>query len=221
MRRFLPNTTLIDALGSTEGGGYGTQMAGSAGEGRTARFIPAPNTLLVDEAGVPLAPEDPGPGLLASRTAARGYYKDDEKTARTFTEITGEWYVVTGDWASRQDDGTILLLGRGSNCINTGGEKVYPEEVEEALKRHPAVEDVLVVGVPDERFGERVVAVAECVPGTEPAGDALREFLRDELAGYKIPKQIIVVGGIRRAPNGKADYGWAREVAVTTESAVG
>jgi fatty-acyl-CoA synthase len=212
MRRYLPNATLIDALGSTEGGGYASQVANSASGGQTARFVPAPDTLLVDESNVPLGPGEPGPGLLASRTAARGYYKDEEKTARSFVEIAGRWYVITGDWASRQEDGTILLHGRGSNCINTGGEKVYPEEVEEALKRHPDVEDCLVLGVPDERFGERVVAVAERRRDAEPAGDGLREFLRGELAGYKIPKQIVVVDAIRRAPNGKADYGWAREM---------
>jgi acyl-CoA synthetase (AMP-forming)/AMP-acid ligase II len=220
MRRFLPNATLIDALGSTEGGGYATQVAGSDSSGRTARFVPAPDTLLVDESGVPLDPGAPGPGLLASRTAARGYYKDDEKTARTFTEIDGRWYVITGDWASREPDGTIVLHGRGSNCINTGGEKVYPEEVEEALKRHPEVEDCLVVGVPDERFGERVVAVVERRPGTDPSGEELRDFLRSELSGYKIPKQLVVVDAVRRAPNGKADYGWAKDIVLGASSAV-
>jgi 3-oxocholest-4-en-26-oate---CoA ligase len=212
MRRYLADATLIDALGSTEGGGYATQVSSGAGQGATARFTPAPDTLLVDESGKALAPEDPGPGLLASRTAARGYYKDEAKTARTFSEIDGKWYVVTGDWATRQPDGTILLHGRGSNCINTGGEKVYPEEVEEALKRHPDVDDCLVVGVPDERFGERIVAVVGRREGTEPDGEELRAFLRDGLSGYKIPKQIVVLDAVRRAPNGKADYGWAREV---------
>ncbi len=221
MRRFLPDATLIDALGSTEGGGYATQVAGSGAAGRTARFVPAPDTLLVDESGVPLPPDVPGPGLLASRTAARGYYKDDEKTARTFAEIDGRWYVITGDWASREPDGTIVLHGRGSNCINTGGEKVYPEEVEEALKRHPDIEDCLVVGVPDERFGERVVAVAERRPGSEPTEEELREFLRGELSGYKIPKQVVVVDAVRRAPNGKADYGWAKDVVLGAGSPAG
>lgn len=219
MRRFLPEVTLIDALGSTEGGGYATQVAGAAGQGATARFIPAPDTLLVDESGKPLGPEEPGPGLLASRTAARGYYKDPEKTARSFTEIDDKWYVITGDWATKQPDGTILLHGRGSNCINTGGEKVYPEEVEEALKRHPAVDDCLVVGVPDERFGERIVAVVGRREGTDPDGEELRMFLRDGLSGYKIPKAILVVDAVRRAPNGKADYGWAREVALAEHPA--
>jgi 3-oxocholest-4-en-26-oate---CoA ligase len=219
MRRYLPDATLIDALGSTEGGGYATQVASGAGQGTTARFIPSPDTLLVDESGKALAAEDPGPGLLASRTASRGYYKDEEKTKRTFLEIDGKWYVITGDWATRQEDGTILLHGRGSNCINTGGEKVYPEEVEEALKRHPGVDDCLVVGVPDERFGERVVAVVGRREGHDPNGEDLRVFLRDGLSGYKIPKQIVVVDAVRRAPNGKADYGWARELVLGTTPA--
>lgn len=209
--RYFPNMTIVDALGSTEGGGYGARESRRPGEGTTARFVPAPDTLLVDEAGRVIT-EVGVPGLLASRTPARGYYKDPDKTARTFTEIDGRWYVITGDWATREPDGTVTLHGRGSNCINTGGEKVYPEEVEEAIKTHPDVDDCLVVGLPDERFGQRVVAVVG-TGGRALDADQLREHLRTRISGYKIPKQFVFVDTVRRAPNGKADYGWAREVA--------
>jgi 3-oxocholest-4-en-26-oate---CoA ligase len=126
--------------------------------------------------------------------------------------------VITGDWATLHEDGTITLHGRGSNCINSGGEKIFPEEVEEALKTHPGVDDCYVVGVPDDRFGQRVVAVAGCA-AAEPTEDELRGHLRDVLAGYKIPRQIVVVGHLHRAPNGKADYGWAREQVLAAQPA--
>lgn len=209
------DATLVDALGSTEGGGFAsTETKGSGEEATTARFQLAADTLLVGEEGRVISHDSSEPGLLASHTSARGYYKDQEKTDRTFLEIDGGWYVLTGDWASRQPDGSITLHGRGSNCINTGGEKVYPEEVEEALKRHPDVDDCLVVGLPDDRFGQRVVAVVGVRSGAEADEGVLRSFVHDHLAGYKNPKQIVVVDAVRRAPNGKADYGWAREAAL-------
>ena len=207
------DANLVDALGSTEGGGFATKETKGATGATTARFELAEDTLIVDEDGQVMDRGSAEPGLLASHTAARGYYKDDEKTAATFTEIDGRWYVITGDWATREADGSITLHGRGSNCINTGGEKVYPEEVEEALKRHPEVDDCLVVGLPDDRFGQRVVAVVGVRAGAEADEAALRAFVRDHLAGYKNPKQIVVVDAVQRAPNGKADYGWAREAA--------
>ncbi|HUW00920.1 MAG TPA: AMP-binding protein [Acidimicrobiales bacterium] len=211
-----PDTRLIDALGSTEGGSYGVVEAGKAAAsetaaGTTAKFALGPNAIVVTESGEPLASASGQTGLLASATAARGYYKDPDKTARTFTEIDGTWYVITGDWATQEADGSITLHGRGSNCINTGGEKVYPEEVEEAVKTHGGVDDCYVIGIEDERFGQRVVAVvgASELPPTE---DDLRAHLRGHLAGYKIPKQFVVVEAVQRAPNGKADYPWAREL---------
>ena len=142
-----------------------------------------------------------------------GYYKDPEKSARTFREIDGHRYSFPGDFAKIAADGTLILLGRGSACINTGGEKVFPEEVEEALKAHPDVNDCLVVGVPDERFGQRVTAVISPRAGCALDEAALAEFARGRIAGYKTPRQIIVVGEVRRAPNGKADYKWAKSVA--------
>ena len=207
---------LADGLGSTEGGGYGSVATDRETAGTTARFTPSPDTLVLGPDDRPLEPGSPEPGLLATRTAAKGYYKDAEKTARTFKQIDGADYVITGDFATLHEDGSITLHGRGSNCINSGGEKIFPEEVEEALKTHPAVDDCYVVGIPDERFGQRVVAVAGC--RSTASEDELRAHLRDALAGYKIPRQIVVVDHVQRAPNGKADYGWARDQVLAVPS---
>ena len=201
---------LIDALGSTEGGTYAISAANGDIGAQTARFSLAATTRIVTEAGVDVVPGSGEHGLLASLTPAFGYYKDPEKTARTFLQLDGKSYVLTGDWAQVESDGTITLLGRGSICINTGGEKVYAEEVEEAIKRHPGIDDCLVVGLPDDRFGQRVVAVADSSSDQPPSGDEVREWLRTSLAHYKIPKVIVMVEHVQRAPNGKADYGWAK-----------
>ena len=141
----------------------------------------------------------------------RGYFKDEAKSEATFKTIDGVRYSFPGDWALVEADGSLTLLGRGSNCINTAGEKVYPEEVEEAVKRHPAVLDCLVVGIDDEKFGQRVTGVASLVAGTSVTGEVVREFLRDKIAAYKLPKQLFVAENVKRAPTGKADYKWARE----------
>ena len=204
------SAVLSDGLGSTEGGGYGQVTTDRNAKGTTARFTPTPDTIVLDLDDQPVAPGSREPGLLATRTGALGYYKDPEKSARTFKQIDGNSYVITGDWATLHEDGTITLHGRGSNCINSGGEKIFPEEVEEALKTHPAVDDCYVVGIPDDRFGQRVVAVAGCA-AAQPTEDELRGHVRDVLAGYKIPRQIVIVDHVQRAPNGKADYGWARD----------
>ncbi|MXX30128.1 MAG: acyl-CoA synthetase, partial [Gammaproteobacteria bacterium] len=153
-------------------------------------------------------------GMIASSGSVPvGYYKDPEKSAATFREIDGVRYSFPGDFATIESAGSITLLGRGSVCINTAGEKVFPEEVEEAIKRHPEVADSLVVGVPDERFGERVVAVASCSQPDALAEAELIDFTRDHLAGYKLPKQVVFVDRVQRAPNGKADYKWAKRTA--------
>ena len=133
--------------------------------------------------------------------------------------IDGIPHSLPGDYAKVAPDGSIIFLGRGSNCINTGGEKVFPEEVEEAVKAHPSVYDCLVVGIPDERFGERIVAVTSLRPGAEATVGDILEVAADRVARYKLPRQVIIVDQVRRAPNGKADYPWAREVAA--EPAVG
>lgn len=142
-----------------------------------------------------------------------GYYKDGEKTARTFPVVDGVRYSIPGDWVRVEADGSLTLLGRGSNCINTAGEKVYPEEVEEALKHHESVADALVVGLPDERWGQAITAVITLHPGYSLDEIGLREFARRELAGYKLPKRILAKDDLERAPNGKANYAAIREFA--------
>jgi acyl-CoA synthetase (AMP-forming)/AMP-acid ligase II len=152
-------------------------------------------------------------GLLArSGPVALGYYNDPEKTAATFPVIGGVRYIVTGDHATVEPDGTVQILGRGSACINSGGEKVYPDEVEGALKAHPDVADAMVVGLPDDRFGERVVALV-VLRGTGTVPDDLDDHVRHLVAGYKAPRQVFPVGSVERFPSGKPDYAWARETA--------
>jgi acyl-CoA synthetase (AMP-forming)/AMP-acid ligase II len=141
------------------------------------------------------------------------YYNDPEKSARTFVTFAGQRWAITGDLATVEADGTITVLGRGSLCINTGGEKVFPEEVESVLRGQPDVYDVVVVGAPDERWGERVVALVQPTSGASVSPDDLRTFCRASLAGYKVPKEVLLVEQVVRSPSGKADYRWAAEVA--------
>lgn len=208
------SASLVDALGSTEGGSFGVSGATRDIGAPTAHFTLAPDSKVVTEDGREVSHGTGEQGILATRTAAYGYYKDPDKTARTFILLDGESYVITGDWATVDDDGSINLLGRGSMSINSGGEKIFAEEVEEAIKRHPLIDDCLVVGIPDERFGQRVVAVVGTSSLTPPNPEEIAEFLRLTLAHYKIPKELVVRETVRRAPNGKADYKWAREVAL-------
>jgi 3-oxocholest-4-en-26-oate---CoA ligase len=205
---------LIDMLGSSEGGIYAVSSAGRDTHVATARFSLSAGARVLNEDDRDVVPGSGEQGLVAAASNAFGYYKDPEKSAKTFREIEGRSYVLTGDWATVEANGEITLLGRGSNCINTGGEKVFPEEVEEAVKRHPDVDDCLVVGLPDERFGQRIVALASSSSATPPSGDDLREWLRSSLANFKIPKSVLVLREVRRAPNGKADYIWARDEAI-------
>jgi acyl-CoA synthetase (AMP-forming)/AMP-acid ligase II len=135
-----------------------------------------------------------------------GYYKDEKKSAETFRTIDGVRYAIPGDWCTVAEDGTLTLLGRGSNCINSAGEKIYPEEVEEALKEHDSVRDALVVGVPDDKWGQAVTAVVELSDCAGTDEDTLRAFVRARLAAYKAPKRILFSPDLKRAPNGKADY---------------
>jgi len=203
---------LIDAMGSSEGS-MGTQITTRGNVGRTARFAMSPTTKVFTEDGREVAPGSGESGMVAAGgMVPLGYYKDEKKSQATFKTIDGVRYAFPGDWATVEADGSLNLLGRGSNCINTAGEKVYPEEVEEAVKQHPDVLDCLVVGVADEKFGQRVTAVAAPLPDRTLDPEKLREFTRTKLAGYKVPKQVFVVERIQRAPNGKADYPWARSV---------
>lgn len=201
---------LLDAMGSSEGS-MGMAMSNRATPPQTARFALSPGVKVFSEDGREIEPGSEEIGLVAtSGNVPIGYYKDPEKSARTFREVNGVRYSFPGDFAKVEADGTITLLGRGSQCINTGGEKVFPEEVEEAAKRHPAVADCLVVGMPDERFGERVVAVLALEGDEDPGDEGLRQFMRQHVAGYKLPRAVVRVAAVQRAANGKADYKWAR-----------
>jgi fatty-acyl-CoA synthase len=174
---------------------------------QTAAFALGPNCAVFTEDGRRVEPGSGERGLVAvSGFLPMGYYKDPEKSAKTFKEIDGQRWSVPGDWAEVNTDGTLKLLGRGSVCINTGGEKVFPEEVEEALKTHAAVRDAVVVGAPDPRFGERICAVVEPQDGEAPTLAELSEHVRTQLAGYKAPRELVLVDSIGRAPNGKVDY---------------
>jgi len=203
-----PNLLVADGFGSSEAGGTG-QLA--RGEDGRPRLVPRGNVAVLDEALRPVGPG--GIGQIArSGHVPLGYYGDDAATKATFPVIDGVRWALLGDMAEVDRDGSIVVLGRGSMCINTGGEKVYPEEVEQVLTAHPAVIDALVAGVPDERFGERVAAVVSLRPGAAADADALREHCRGTLAGYKVPARIRFVTEVRRFPTGKADYRWARAV---------
>jgi len=209
----LPHVMVIDGFGASETGTLGTRAA-AAGGASAAPFTVNDQTAVFDENLVPVEPGSGVVGMLARRGhIPLGYYKDPEKTASTFIEVNGERWVVPGDMATVEADGSVVLLGRGSVSINTGGEKVFPEEVESALKAHPAVEDVVVVGLPDERWGERVVAVVQLRPGAALGLDDAQAFCRNRLAGYKIPREIKPVDEILRSPTGKPDYRWARDAA--------
>lgn len=206
---------LVDSMGSTEGG-MARRIATRSASISTAVFELLPSTRVVTDDGRFV---EPGSGEIGRVAAGAfvpiGYYKDPEKSAQAFPTIDGKRYTLAGDYASINADGTIVLLGRGSNCINTGGEKVFPEEVEEALKVHPAVEDCLVVGIPDEKFGEIVAAVVSLRPGNEHVHrDEIIRDARERLAGYKLPRVVQVVERVERAANGKADYPWAKGVAL-------
>ncbi len=207
----VPALTIADILGSTEGGMGMALSTRDSPAAATAKFALSETTRVITEDGREVAPGSGETGLVASGGLVPiGYYKDAEKSARTFRVVNGKRYSFPGDMAKVAADGTLELLGRGSNCINTGGEKVFPEEVEEALKRYPAVEDALVFGVPDERFGNRVVAVASLAPGHEATPEAVISAAHERIAGYKVPRQLVIVPRVPRAPNGKADYPGAR-----------
>jgi acyl-CoA synthetase (AMP-forming)/AMP-acid ligase II len=204
---------LRDGLGSTEAAGVGRSESSGESTSETAAFRAGPHTAVFDDE---LRRVEPGSGvagrLAASGPIPIGYYKDPVKTAETFVTVEGERFSIPGDFATVEADGTIRLLGRGSVCINTGGEKVFPEEVEEILKLHPAVEDAACVGVPDERFGEAVTAVVQAAAGT--GDDELIAFVKSEIAHYKAPRAIVWVERLGRGANGKLDYKALREHAV-------
>ncbi len=205
---YMPGAMLIDVLGSTEAHGLGSAIG--AGAAATATFTLGSHAMVVTDDGRRAGPGEEG--LLAVRgPIPLGYHKDTDKTAATFRQVDGERVSIPGDWARVEPDGTITLLGRGSLCINTGGEKVFPEEVEEVLKSHAAVRDSTVVGLPDVRLGESVAAAVELEPGADASADDLIAHVRSRLAGYKAPRHLLIVDSLGRSPNGKADYHGTRE----------
>ena len=203
---------LIDAMGSTEGG-MGSSLASREAPAITAKFTINPGVIVITDDGREVEPGSNEMGKIGTKgLVPEGYYKDPKKSAETFKDFNGDRYSFPGDYALVEADGTIKLLGRGSNCINTAGEKVYPEEVEEALKRHPEIYDCLVVGIDDQKFGQKVVAVASRQNETLSQDDLIN-FSREHLSGYKLPKNILFVEKVERAPNGKANYKWAKSEA--------
>ncbi|SKU84920.1 long-chain-fatty-acid--CoA ligase FadD19 [Mycobacteroides abscessus subsp. bolletii] len=213
----LPNRVITDAIGASETGtgGLSTVTKGQMHPGGPTVKISSTTTVL-DEEGNPVQPGSGVRGLIAkSGHIPVGYFKDEKKTAETFKTFNGVRYAIPGDWATVEADGTVTMLGRGSVSINTGGEKVFPEEVESVLKGHPAVFDAVVVGVPDEKWGQHVGAVIAVREGVELTFEDLDTHARKEIAGYKVPRSIWIVDSVKRNPAGKADYRWAKEVSET------
>ena len=204
---------LFDSMGSSEGG-MASSVSSRKKSVKTAKFKINPDVIVLGDDGAIVEPGSGIRGLVGtSGMVPQGYYKDPVKSAQTFKEVHGKRYSFPGDYALVEEDGSITLLGRGSNCINSAGEKIYPEEVEEALKLNINIDDVLVVGVDDEKFGQKVVAVASFNEGMGIEEHALREETKKHLSSYKVPKNIKFVDKVNRAPNGKADYKWAAELA--------
>jgi acyl-CoA synthetase (AMP-forming)/AMP-acid ligase II len=213
LRRLVPNAMLLDNFGASETGFQGRATPDSSPEAGL-KFAMNPNTTVLDDELRPVAPGSGVVGRVAlSGRVPLGYYKDPVKTREVFAEVDGRRFVMPGDMAMVNADGTVTVLGRGTMCINSGGEKIFPEEVEAALKSHPDVFDAVVVGVPDERWGEAVAAVVAPRHGREPTLDALRAHCEERIARYKLPRKLVAVPEMVRSPSGKPDYGWAREVA--------
>ncbi|GAB2893226.1 acyl-CoA synthetase [Streptomyces deserti] len=213
----VPNALLLNNFGSSESGFNGTATE-DAGPERGFRIRVHSRTQVVDPATrEPVAAGEVG-RIAQCGHVPLGYYNDPAKTAETFFEKDGERWVLLGDMATVDEEGVVTVLGRGSQCINTGGEKVYPEEVEQALKSHPDVYDALVAGVPDARWGQHVAAVVQLREGAaRPSLEDIQTHCRARLAGYKIPRRLVITDAIQRSPSGKADYRWAREVAVAVD----
>jgi acyl-CoA synthetase (AMP-forming)/AMP-acid ligase II len=207
-----PGATLVDSIGTSESGGVARAQARPGEEPGAPTFKVGPHTKVVAEDGTEVRPGSGERGRLAvGGSIPIGYYGDPVKTAETFVVIDGVTHVVAGDWCTVDDDGSIRFLGRGSVCINSGGEKVYPEEVEEVVKRIPGVRDAVLLGVPDERFGEAVTAVVERSDGASVGSEDVRAAVRGSLAGYKVPRHVVFADVVRQA-NGKLDYPALREL---------
>jgi fatty-acyl-CoA synthase len=205
--QYIPQVILFDSFGSSEAVGMGGSVSAAGAASETAKFSLGPTCAVFTEDGRRVVPGSGERGLVAvGGNIPMGYYKDETKSAQTFRTFEGTRWSVPGDWAEILADGTLVLLGRGSVCINTGGEKVFPEEVEEVLKRHSSVRDAVAVGIPDTRFGETICGVVEAEAGATPTLSVLNEHVKSALAAYKAPRHIVVIDTIGRAPNGKVDY---------------
>jgi acyl-CoA synthetase (AMP-forming)/AMP-acid ligase II len=214
--RHMPQALLADSFGSSEAVGLGMSISAAGQAEETARFMITENNAVFTDDGRRVEPGSGDMGMVAvGGFIPVGYYKDEVKSAATFRTIDGRRWSIPGDFATVNADGSIHLLGRGSVCINTGGEKVFPEEVEEALKTHPSVRDAVVVGIPDERFGETICGVVEAADGATIDSGDLRAHVATQLAAYKAPRNVVIVDTIGRAANGKVDYKRLKGVAVT------
>lgn len=213
------DVTVVDAIASSEGGPFALAVTSSVRE-LPARFRPVPATRVIGEGDRFVEPGSGETGILAyCGPMPLGYYKDTGKSARTFRTIDGVRYAIPGDLAQIEADGAIRFLGRGSGVINTGGEKVHPQEVEDVLLTHPEVKDCVVVGVPDETWGERVAAVVAVGPAATATGEELRDWVRRSLAGYKVPRSVVLTDELPRTPTGKLEVAWARRTAQKAGSA--
>jgi acyl-CoA synthetase (AMP-forming)/AMP-acid ligase II len=209
----MPNVVITDAIGSSETGFTGLSFANRGGHQEGGpRVSPGPNTIVIDDNGRPVGPGEIG-RIGRGGHVPLGYYKDPVKTAAMFVEVDGVRYVVPGDFARVEVDGTMTLLGRGSASVNTGGEKVFPEEVEGAIKAHPKVFDAIVIGIPDELLGQRVAAIVQPREGEKVDPRDLEIVVRTHVAGYKVPRTVWFTDSIDRTPSGKADYRWAQKFA--------
>jgi acyl-CoA synthetase (AMP-forming)/AMP-acid ligase II len=217
----LPSTYISEAIGSTETGFTGIAFrTGDEVEHKGGPTVNmGPDVIVIDDDGHPVTAVGTVGRLARGGHVPIGYYNDPVKTATMLLEVDGKRYAVPGDWARIEEDGVITLLGRGNTCVNTGGEKVYPEEVEGALKSHPDVYDAVVVGVPDDTLGQRVGALVQLRPGISADLPALDAHVRTQIAGYKVPRSVWLVDSIGRTVSGKADYGWAREYTSAHEPA--
>jgi 3-oxocholest-4-en-26-oate---CoA ligase len=210
-----PHARLIDVVGSSEGH-IGTSYATRGNVPDTGVFTPNPTTKVLKEDGSEVVPGSGERGMLActGATVAGGYHKDPEKSAKTYKQIDGVSYAMAGDWATIERDGSIRFLGRDSSCINTGGEKVFAEEVENLILRMPGVADCIVIGVPDERWGQIVGAVVAPLPNARIDEQSVKDWVRTELAGYKVPRRLLFLEKVPRSPNGKSDLAGARDLLV-------
>ncbi|MCB2002281.1 MAG: AMP-binding protein [Burkholderiaceae bacterium] len=212
--RHLPQLKLVDLYGASEASGLGYSVTTADTEMPTGRFQPGPRTVLITSSGEILGPDQPGEGMIARpEPIPQGYFGDPVKTRETFQVHGGQRYAVPGDWARRHEDGSMELIGRGNLVINTGGEKVFVEEVEQAVKQLDGIDDAMVIGVPDASFGHIVVALTRMRNDITLDEFTLRQALRGKLAGYKIPKRIFAVDGMPRSESGKGNYQQARQMA--------